>query len=279
MTSGEICEGYLCTIDPGVSLNTGEYSWTVQPSNASGSGETSVPGNFTVGFPTPSGIYATDGKYQNKIYINWPEVNGSYYYDLIRSTSPSMYGSIIYKPTNNAYVDTTALPGQTYYYRVRACLPGDCTPYSNNNAGFVAHDSVGLYRVSNGYFRLRLSNSPGPTDIAYRFGPLGTVPLMGDWDGDGKDTPGVYDPSIGYFRLRNSNSVGTPNYAFQFGPINWDPDCRGLGWRWEAPLACTIQPTGSPPAQQQLCRGYRHHLRLWRPQLEAIGRRLERRWG
>ena len=185
---------------------------------------TDRPSMEQIGPPSaPSWIFATDGKYQNRVTINWPDVSSADSYDVIRSTSATVYGSMIGSSTNSFFSDTTAKPGQTYYYRVRACNMVDCSGYSNNNSGFVAHDSIGLYQTSNGYFRLRLSNSPGPTDIGFRFGPLGSIPIMGDWNGDGLDTPGVYDPTNGYFRLRNSNSPGPPNYAFQFGPANWTP--------------------------------------------------------
>ena len=172
---------------------------------------------------TPSAIYATDGKYQDKVYVNWPAEPGATSYKVISSTASHIYGSLIALTSGTSLLDIYVQPEKTYYYRVSACTSAGCSGYSDNNSGFVAHDSVGLYRAANGYYRLRLSNSPGSTDIAFRFGPLGTIPIMGDWDGDGLDTPGVYDPSIGYFRLRNSNNPGPAQIAFQFGPTNWTP--------------------------------------------------------
>ncbi len=33
-------------------------------------------------------------------------------------------------------------------------------------------------------------------------------PIVGDWNGDGKDTVGLYDPTTTRFYLKNSNSHG-----------------------------------------------------------------------
>lgn len=79
-------------------------------------------------------------------------------------------------------------------------------------------DTVGTYIESSGAWFLRNSNTPGPADISFVFGPGGTVrPVVGDYNADGIDTPGVYDPATGVFFLRNSNSAGSADLAFQFG--------------------------------------------------------------
>jgi hypothetical protein len=87
-------------------------------------------------------------------------------------------------------------------------------------------DTVGIYIGSSGFFFLRNSNSPGPADTFFGFGPsgLGWIPLAGDWDGDGDDTPGLYDPSSGFFYIRNQNAPGGADAFFGFGP-------GGLGWK------------------------------------------------
>ncbi|MBK6315771.1 MAG: hypothetical protein IPF53_16125 [Blastocatellia bacterium] len=49
------------------------------------------------------------------------------------------------------------------------------------------------------------------------YGPAGSVPIVGDWNGDGVDTVGVYITGTGTFFLRNSNSPGPADLAFTFG--------------------------------------------------------------
>ena len=57
----------------------------------------------------------------------------------------------------------------------------------------------------------------------FHFGPQNSkfIPLVGDWNGDGKDTIGLYDPEQGLFFLHNKNE-GTDqiDYYFHFGPAN-----------------------------------------------------------
>jgi len=42
--------------------------------------------------------------------------------------------------------------------------------------------------------------------------------VVGDWDGDGKDTIGLYDPATGTWFLRNSNSSAPADLVFTYGP-------------------------------------------------------------
>ena len=78
---------------------------------------------------------------------------------------------------------------------------------------------------------LKNTNTPGPADLTYGFGPggQGWLPLAGDWNGDGVDTVGVYVPSTGTWFLRNSSSAGPADLTFVYGapgmtPVvgNWD---------------------------------------------------------
>jgi protocatechuate 3,4-dioxygenase beta subunit len=50
------------------------------------------------------------------------------------------------------------------------------------------------------------------------------IPVVGDWNGDGKDTVGVFNPSTGFWYLRNSNTPGAPDVTpFAYGGANWTP--------------------------------------------------------
>lgn len=100
-------------------------------------------------------------------------------------------------------------------------------------------DTVGIFRSSNATFYLRNSNTTGPADITRTFGASTSLPVAGDWNGDGVDTIGVFDPATGVFQLRNSNGAGAPTvYNFTFGtpgayPVagDWDGDGKdGVGY-------------------------------------------------
>src|ERR1044071_6365770 len=81
-----------------------------------------------------------------------------------------------------------------------------------------AATTIGVYRPSNTTFYLRNNNTPGEPDAVIPYGPKASVPVVGDWDGDGTTTIGVYTPNEGRFYLRNSNSNGNADVMVDFGP-------------------------------------------------------------
>lgn len=79
-------------------------------------------------------------------------------------------------------------------------------------------DTIGIYDASSGTFFLRNANAGGAADVVASFGPAGSTPIAGDWDGNGTDTVGIYVPATGAFFLRNSNTPGAADVAFGYGP-------------------------------------------------------------
>ncbi len=65
------------------------------------------------------------------------------------------------------------------------------------------------------YFNLRNSNNAGSPDARFRYGKVGDIPVVGDWNGDGIVTPGVFRD--GYWYLRNSNTAGPYDVVFSYG--------------------------------------------------------------
>jgi hypothetical protein len=52
----------------------------------------------------------------------------------------------------------------------------------------------------------------------------GWVPVVGDWDGDGRTNIGMFDPATAKWYLRNWNSPGAPDLnPFAFGMPGWVP--------------------------------------------------------
>jgi extracellular elastinolytic metalloproteinase len=93
--------------------------------------------------------------------------------------------------------------------------------------GAESADNPGVYDPGTGAFFLRNSNTPGPGDFVFRYGPAGAnfKPVVGDWDGDSSVTVGVYNPSTSSFFLRNANSSGAADTTVTFGPAaaGWQP--------------------------------------------------------
>ena len=87
-------------------------------------------------------------------------------------------------------------------------------------------DTVGVCSSEGAWF-LRDSNTPGPADLTFSYGPAGVAwpPLAGDWNGDGVDTPGLFDPVNSAFFLRNACSPGPADLVVGFGPpgSQWQP--------------------------------------------------------
>lgn len=96
--------------------------------------------------------------------------------------------------------------------------------------------TIGIFRPSTATFYLRNTNTTGPADSQITFGASSDLPVVGDWNGDGKDTPGLY--RNGQFLLSDSTSnPAAVTYNFALGvagdtPIvgDWDGDGKdGVG--------------------------------------------------
>jgi len=101
----------------------------------------------------------------------------------------------------------------------------DSTQVTVLPAGVV---TVGLHDAATSTYRLRNSNTPGVSDVKFRFGPApcAWLPIAGDWNADAADTVGSYEPATGAFRLLNTNaaaSVSDLKFYFGPGPCSWLP--------------------------------------------------------
>jgi hypothetical protein len=80
-------------------------------------------------------------------------------------------------------------------------------------------DTAGVYVPSTATWFLRNTNTAGPADLTFTYGPAGAgfLPLKGDWDADGIDTVGLYDPGTSTFFLKNTNASGNADLVVRFG--------------------------------------------------------------
>ncbi len=69
--------------------------------------------------------------------------------------------------------------------------------------------TLGLFRPSAATFFLKNQNISGVADLNVPYGVAGDRPLVGDWNGDGRDTVGIHRQGV--FYLRNANSSGEMN--------------------------------------------------------------------
>lgn len=95
------------------------------------------------------------------------------------------------------------------------------------------------------------TNGADVTEFRYGDVGSGSIPVVGDWDGDGTQTPGVARKKSGHWvwDISNQNSDGRPQYTYTYGKLgdipivgDWDGNdgmttpgvIRNIGnkWRW-----------------------------------------------
>ncbi|MEQ1786853.1 MAG: peptidase M23, partial [Acidimicrobiales bacterium] len=75
------------------------------------------------------------------------------------------------------------------------------------------------YRPATGLWYLRDTASAGSATTVFEFGgEPGDVPVVGDWNGDGRDGIGLYRPSVGTWYLRETATGGSSNRIVEYGP-------------------------------------------------------------
>ena len=104
-------------------------------------------------------------------------------------------------------------------------------------------DSTGFYEPGPAGWHLSNSLAPGSSDYIFARGSAGSVPVVGDWDGDGRDSTGFYEPGPSGWHLSNSLAPGSSDYIFARGEPNsipvvgdWDGDGKdstGAYYPWD----------------------------------------------
>lgn len=84
----------------------------------------------------PTGVSASDSDYANKVGVMWDTMRGATTYRIFRNTvNNSGSATEVGQSASNQFLDTTATPGQTYFYWVRAENGGGNSPMSNSDQG------------------------------------------------------------------------------------------------------------------------------------------------
>ncbi len=94
-------------------------------------------------------------------------------------------------------------------------------------------DTLSIYRPGEARFFIinRLGENEGglgEADFDFYFGNVGDKPVVGDWDGDGKDEVGLHRESTGFFYFRTTLTTGAADDEFFFG----DPGDRFVAGDW-----------------------------------------------
>jgi len=90
--------------------------------------------------PPPTGVSASDGAFTDKVQVSWSPSAGATTYQVFRHTSnnASSASSLTSSHPASPYNDTSAVPGTTYYYWVKACNSAGCSGFSASDSGYRA---------------------------------------------------------------------------------------------------------------------------------------------
>jgi len=137
---------------------------------ATGAAPTPTPTPVPSGPPVPTGVSASDGTYTDRVRITWNASTGATGYWIYRNTTASPPATEIAWVGSPGYDDSTAVPGQTYWYWVRAGNASGWSPYSASDTGFRATGTLPTPTPT---------STPPPGGLAASFAFLPTTPTQG----------------------------------------------------------------------------------------------------
>ena len=153
------------------------YYWVEAAVNSNGDRPSDISDPAAPGWAKllpPTGVSASDGAFADKVRITWAGVTGAHYYEVYRATSPTGSKEALSDwQANSPYHDTTATPGVTYYYWVKAAcnwsgwratdFSSPDTGWSLLSVGFQTAASDGLETTTPAKINVALSYASGTT--------------------------------------------------------------------------------------------------------------------
>ena len=112
--------GGVDTYTPSSPLALGAHTLFVQAGSSAGKWSASGSFEITIVIGVPANLNATDGTSTSQVTLSWDIVGGATSYYFYSSTSDTPPASELGTTTGTTSNDTAAVPGQLYYYWVRA---------------------------------------------------------------------------------------------------------------------------------------------------------------
>lgn len=155
--------------------------------------------------------------------------------DVVAPRTPTTIG--VFRSSLNLfylrYANEPGIADRTIVFDAGGASPA---PFAGHWSVGNPRDSVGIHYplVPEQHF---LQPDGGVATLGFGFAAPDTVPVVGDWNGDGVSTIGIYRGSTSAFFLNDANQNGDATYVFEFAARNgfpvagdWDGDGKdGIG--------------------------------------------------
>ena len=170
----------------------------------------------------PTGAAASDSTSCNAVNVSWTALAGATSYQVFRNvTNDSASAALVGSPAASPYPDTTANPGTTYFFWVKAANACGAGPFSTSNAGtrssppptptlVAATDSTSCANIT-----ITWTNSAGATGYQIwrnTINDSASASLAGNASG----TPFVDTPTAGityFYWIRATNTCGASAFS------------------------------------------------------------------
>ncbi|MCL5097593.1 MAG: InlB B-repeat-containing protein, partial [Candidatus Omnitrophica bacterium] len=107
------------------------------------------PGLYGQSLPTPTGVSASDGLYDNMIQIEWNADASLWQFEVWRNTSSDRTGAQLTSTDWwNWYLDYEVIPGQTYYYWIRGTDGINYSDFSTPDSGYASQSATDRYTLA-----------------------------------------------------------------------------------------------------------------------------------
>ena len=124
-------------------------------------------------------LNASDGIFADRVRITWNEMTGATEYRLFRCSTDSenSCGAAIGSTNSNGFDDMGGVEEERYFYRVKACTPGNCGSFSEHDEGYrsdavddhgnscATATSVGVNSTTPGAIERPTPGAPGDVDF------------------------------------------------------------------------------------------------------------------
>ncbi|MEM1113419.1 MAG: matrixin family metalloprotease [Pseudomonadota bacterium] len=117
--------------------NMRQYLYQVRACSAQACSGWSTRDGGKANFDKPTNVRSTQGNLVNRVTTAWRAVNQAEFYQVRRSERRSGGYSLVATPSDRRLVDRDVVPGQRYFYRVRACNEFGCGGLTSPVSGFA----------------------------------------------------------------------------------------------------------------------------------------------